>query len=101
MLRQIDAIGRWPHGHLDANMAMIPWIALRMITVPFPSSQSSVAFGLRFVWVPESVSGASISVSSVDAGHSAIIDMEEVLSNICEIISTFVADVVMSSDTGP
>ena len=113
VLRQIETVGQWPQGLLDAHIAMIPkaegdstpigqrplcvlpvvhrlWASVRLVHLQewFHS------------WVPDSVFSAGKGVSSVDAWYATSIDIEEVLSRSRPSdFHIFVADVVKSFDT--
>ena len=113
VLRQIEAVGRWPQGLLDAYIAMIPKAEgditllgqrpLCVLPVVYRLWASVRLAHLKewfCSWVPDSVFSAGKGVSSVDAWYATSIDIEEVLSHTRRSdFHIFVADVVKSFDT--
>ena len=113
VLRQIETVGQWPQGLLDAYIAMIPKaegdstpIGQRPLCVLPVVHRLWASVRLAHLkewfssWVPDSVLSAGKGVSSVDAWYATSIDIEEVLSHTRH--SDFhisVADVVKSFDT--
>ena len=113
VLRQIETVGQWPQGLLDAYIAMIPKAEgdstpigqrpLCVLPVVYRLWASVRLAHLKewfYSWVPDSVFSAGKGVSSVDAWYSTSIDIEEVLSHARHSdFHIFVADVVKSFDT--
>ena len=113
ILTLVEDTGVWPHGLLDAYIAMIPktdgdatplgqrplsvlpvvyriWASARMVQLEswFKS------------WVPDSVFSAGGGRGSVEAWYSSALDIEEVLSGAVDShVHLFVADVIKSFDT--
>ena len=113
VLRQIETVGQWPQGLLDAYIAMIPkaegdstpigqrpLCVLRVVYRLWASVRLAHLKEWFSSWVPDSVFSAGKGVSSVDAWYATSIDIEEVLSHTRHSdFHIFVVDVVKSFDT--
>ena len=113
VLRQIETVGQWPQGLLDAYIAMIPktecdstpvgqrpLCVLPVVYRPWASVRLAHLQEWFFSWVPDSVFSAGKGVSSVDAWYATAIDIEELPSQTRHSdFHIFVADVVKSFDT--
>ena len=113
VLRQIEAVGEWPQGLLDAYIAMIPkaegdstplgqrpLCVLPVVHRLWASVRLAHLKEWFYSWVPDSVFSAGEGVSSVDAWYATSIDIEEVLCHARHSdFHIFVADVVKSFDT--
>ena len=91
VLRQIETVGQWPQGLLDAYIAMIPkaegdstpillWASVRLAHLK----------EWFYSWVPDSVFSAGKGVFLVDAWYSTSIDIEE--------FQIFISSSLMSSN---
>ena len=113
VLRQVETVGQWPQGLLDAYIAMIPKaegdstpIGQRPLCVLPVVYRLWASVRLAHLkewfssWISDSVFSAGKGVSSVDAWYATSIDIEEVLSHVRHSdFHIFVADVVKSFDT--
>ena len=106
VLRQIETVGQWPQGLLDAYIAMIskaegdstpigqrPLCVLPVVYRLWASVRLAHLGEWFSSWVPDSVFSAGKGVSSVDAWHASSIDIEEVLSHARQ--SDFISSLLM------
>ena len=113
LLNMVESAGVWPHGLLDAHIAMTPKAdgdstplgqrPLGVLPVVY-RLWSSLRLGhlQEWVqgWVPRSVFSLGNGVSSVEAWFSTALDIEKVLAQIGgDQLHVMVADVIKSFDT--
>ena len=113
ILTKVEELGVWPHGLLDAYIAMIPKVdgdatplGQRLLSVlPVVHRVWASAWMLQLEpwfrsWVPSCVFSAGGGRSSVEAWFATAIDIEEVLSGVVQgDVHVFVADVIKYFDT--
>ena len=113
ILSEVEEVGVWPEGLLDAYIALIPLAdgdatplgqrPLSVLLVVFCTWASArmVHWGEWFKsWVPDSVYSAGGGRSSVEAWYSTALDIEMVLSGAVDSDAHFfVSDVIKSFDT--
>ena len=113
ILTEVEELGVWPDGLLDAYIAMIPKTdgdatplgqrPLSVLLVVYRTWASTRMCQLEDwfqSWVPDSVFSAGGGRGSVEAWYSTALEIEEVLSGAADSdVHLFVADVVKSSNT--
>ena len=113
ILSQVEEIGVWPEGLLDAFFALIPQAdgdatplgqrplsLLRVVYRIWAEAQMVQLNDWFSSWVPDSVFSAGDGRSSVEAWITTALDIEEVLSGTADSdIHIFVADGIKSFDT--
>ena len=113
ILTEVEDVGVWPDGLLDAYIAMIPKAdgdatpfgqrplsVLPIVCRIWASARMGKLDGWFRSWVPDSVFSAGGGRGSVEAWFSAALGIEEVLAGATDSdVHLFVADVIKFFDT--
>ena len=113
ILTNVEDLGIWPDGLLDAYITMIPksdgdatplgqrhLSVLPVVYCIWASARMGQLDGWFRSWVPQAVFSAGGGRGSVEAWYCTSLDIEEVLSGAADSdVQIFVADVIKSFDT--